>query len=87
MESPSRQQSNSIKVSTNGPNVSTDLMESGFSWWLQVYIFILLWNNILEFPWGVMDFFGLIWNQNESSFSIQTKPEGLEMGVPFTWIL
>lgn len=31
-----------------------------------------------------MDLFGLIWDQGKFSFSIQTKPEGLEIGVLVT---
>lgn len=60
---------------------SKDLMGSGFPWWLQVYFFVLLWNNLLGFPWGIIDLFDLTWDQDKFSFSIQIKPEDLERAI------
>lgn len=69
------------KVSPTALIWSKDMTSSGFFWYLHIYLFILLWNNILWFPWGVIDLFGLIRDQDKFFFSIKTKPEDLKRSI------
>lgn len=59
------------KVSPTALIQSKDMLGSGFFSYLHIYLFILLWNNILWFPWGVIDLFGLIWTK--TGFSLALK--------------
>lgn len=79
-------QSNSIKVSTNSPNIVQKYYRLRLPLVITSLHFHTVWNNILGFPlvlWIRLAPFGT----KISSSSIQTKPGGLERGLPVTWIL